>query len=127
METDFIEKEIKSNFKTYRICDAWLADHKYESEFSIFHINIRSLRKHWDQLNIMLQKSLKYLDCLVISETNIRKSETSLYKLENFENYFLVRERVKQVVALLSLLRTSTKAVLKKSLQIIEAKAALKQ
>lgn len=37
-------------------------------ELNLLHINVRSIQKHWDQLNVYLQNRLAGLDILILTE-----------------------------------------------------------
>lgn len=53
--------------------------------FVLLHANVRSLKKHWNEINSLVEPYLDKLDVLVFSETNIKPEEETLFVLGNFE------------------------------------------
>lgn len=47
--------------------------------FVLLHANVRSLKKHWNEINSLVEPYLDKLDVLVFSKTNIKPEE------DNFE------------------------------------------
>lgn len=79
----------KVNFKKFdnvEECEQKLLISSKEN-FNVIHINIRSLRKHWNTLQGYLVSILKYLDVLVLTEVNVKEDEITLYSLDNFDSY----------------------------------------
>ena len=62
----------------------------YQS-FSIIYLNIRSLRKNFDQLIVSLNDILENIDVIILVETNISDEENDLYKINGFKSDFLNR------------------------------------
>lgn len=56
------------------------------------HLNIRSLRKNFNQLETLLDSCSKHIDIIVLSEINIKKDEVCFYKLEGYSSYAYTRE-----------------------------------
>ncbi|KAL1447170.1 hypothetical protein WDU94_015563 [Cyamophila willieti] len=50
----------------------------------VLHINIRSIRTHWDLLCIKIKKLLSQLDLLLLTETNVKEEEALSYLLRPF-------------------------------------------
>ena len=63
--------------------------------FKIFHVNLRSLRKNWDYLNILLDEASIEWDIICLTEISIKEDETSLYEIENYTAVWLTRETTK--------------------------------
>jgi len=62
-----------------------ISDIDNQSSLVILHVNIRSIKKHWDLFNIYLTNFLNFLDLIVLSEINISNRECQLYNLTNFD------------------------------------------
>lgn len=56
--------------------------------FNVFHLNIRSLRKHYNELLVLLNNSFNYLHIIILTEINIKQEEIDLYPLPGYENKF---------------------------------------
>lgn len=68
----------------------------YESNsFTLLHVNIRSMQKHWDQLNVYLSDRLSSLDVLILTEINVDEAACLRYKLNNSSSHYLCREKRK--------------------------------
>ena len=62
----------------------------------LIHVNIRSIKKNWDEFVQTLAGSKIKWDCIVLSEINIKKYESILYKLSDYESYMVTRESTKR-------------------------------
>jgi hypothetical protein len=58
----------------------------------IIHINIRSLRKNFNELQLLLSGCIDRIDIIALTEVNIREQELPLYKLENYDTHVMTRE-----------------------------------
>lgn len=56
-----------------------------ETSFILLHVNIRSLKKHYSEMNLLLDPFMNSIDCLVISETNIKDCDEALFQNKSFE------------------------------------------
>ena len=61
----------------------------------VLHINIRSVRKNWTDLQTAIQVMGVKWDLILLSEVGIKKEETDLYKLENYDIKWITRENTK--------------------------------
>lgn len=61
-------------------------------ELNLLHINVRSVQKHWDQLNVYLQNRLACLDILILTEVNIDSTMVSSFNLTGFQLFSDCRE-----------------------------------
>lgn len=66
------------------INDWWTGIHVNKKGLSILHINIRSLKKHFNELLVALHDGLKQLDVLVITEPNINYALLPLFQINGF-------------------------------------------
>jgi len=75
-----------------KVCD----DSKQNIELQMFSLNIRSIRKNWDNLVITLERSKISWDLIFLVEINIRENETDLYKIDGYTAYWKTREETKR-------------------------------
>lgn len=72
---------------------------KSDTNINIIHMNIRSLRKHFDQFVCALSKCLNTVDVILLSEINVCESEfvqvNSIYKIEGFNLFYKCRNNRK--------------------------------
>ncbi|KAI5730235.1 hypothetical protein M8J76_011622 [Diaphorina citri] len=52
---------------------------------SLLHVNIKTVRAHWDLLCIKIQHVMSTLDFLILTEVNVREEEAMAYQLRNFK------------------------------------------
>lgn len=91
MEEQIIPVDINSPY----ICIEQLKkDKSYENNlFSLFHLNIRSIQKNYDELtNLLSLIKFKY-SCIILSETFLNKNNKNLYDLPGYKSFHLLRER----------------------------------
>ena len=62
------------------------------SSLNIIHLNIRSIRKNWNQLEVFLEEILHCTDIVVLTEVNIKDEEANLYALHGFTVYSKLRK-----------------------------------
>jgi len=60
------------------------------------HVNIISMRKNWEELMLIFEETKIEWDIIVLTEINIKKYETILYRIKNYESCFLTRETTKR-------------------------------
>lgn len=64
-----------------------------KNNLNVIHINIRSICKHWNTLQVYLSGILKWLDVLVLTEINCTEDELGLYSLPEFETFHRCRPK----------------------------------
>ena len=74
----------------------YLSD-KSDNYVNILHLNIASLRKHWDQFISLLQLSTKQYDVIILSDISIseKDNEINFYSLPNYNKLSLLRSAKK--------------------------------
>jgi Reverse transcriptase (RNA-dependent DNA polymerase) len=83
----FDEENCDIDCKSYENLDKWLKIKKScnaNKKFVIVHLNIRSLKKHWDEFIIVIHKYLTIINCIVLSETDTKIIEECMYDIPNF-------------------------------------------
>ena len=68
--------------------DVWSQTHK---GFKLLHLNIRSLAKHWDELQVVLKNQLGSIDILLLSEIAVKQVDATVY-LEGYDSYWRPRK-----------------------------------
>lgn len=68
------------------------AINEQKGQLQIVHINVCSLRKHFEELIAVLKECLHNLDVICLTEINIKKDEIYKYRLEGFNVYTWTRE-----------------------------------
>ena len=61
-------------------------------DITILHVNIRSVRKHWDIFQLDIKNCKIKWDLICLTEIGIKRAETQLYWLDGYEPYWLTRE-----------------------------------
>lgn len=64
-----------------------------EGELQIVHLNIRSLRKNFHQLLVLLKDCAYSIDIIILSEINIKQDELSMYNIQGYEMHANTRKR----------------------------------
>lgn len=59
--------------------------------FVCLHVNIRSLRKHWDYFLLIARDLMSYVDAFIFTETNIPESMLSQYTIKDYNTFFSLR------------------------------------
>lgn len=67
-------------------------DEKY---LRVLHLNIRSLRKHFNELLVFLKGYTEFINVLVLSEVNIKAEEVSMYQIEGYNLFAKTREKTR--------------------------------
>lgn len=87
---------MNSTFETFQEWDACttsaLSESSGNEKLHLMHVNIRSLRKHWDELQIYLYDSLSKLDLLLLTEINVDEDTCNTFNLDGFHSYHLCRK-----------------------------------
>jgi hypothetical protein len=92
---DFMLNEFETNCKYYDNLNEWLKNSiKYVNinNLIVLHLNINSIKKHWNELLIYLDKFLDNIFCLILCETKTKKSEEKNYVLHGFYQIASSRE-----------------------------------
>lgn len=63
------------------------------SSFTLFNVNIRSLRKHWDEFRLAVDCVLPIADAFVLTEINIHNDEVDRFSLPGFNRFFYTRDK----------------------------------
>jgi exonuclease III len=72
-------------------CEEWLMSAvKKEEDLCIVHLNLRTIKKYWDQLCVLLDKVLDRIDVIVLSETRMNKT-IETYVLDHFNSVHFIR------------------------------------
>lgn len=92
-EIDNIEDVHKTNFKIYENLDGYVKYIRQKNQtFSIIaHLNIRSMRKNWDELKEVMLKE-NDIDVMVLTEINIKEQENIVYSMEGYKSVIYNRE-----------------------------------
>lgn len=61
------------------------------NSISIICLNIRSMRKNFNNFQAEISEIIDQIDIIVLNETNITDHETNIYKLKNFNSEYLNR------------------------------------
>ncbi|CAN8028692.1 unnamed protein product [Ixodes persulcatus] len=62
------------------------------TSFTLFHVNVRSLHKHWDEFRLVINSVLPIADAFVLMEVNIRSEDIEMFSLPGFNSCFRTRE-----------------------------------
>lgn len=68
---------------------------KYKKHTSIFHLNIRSLRKNFNELMVLLEENRYTIDIIILSEVNIKNEEMSFYQIPGYNAVIRTRETMR--------------------------------
>ena len=63
-----------------------------ETFFSVVHVNIRSIRKHWAEFEITSRAIASSVDVFVLTEINIPSSATDQFSLPGYRGAFSTRD-----------------------------------
>jgi len=77
-------------------------------------VNIRSLRKNWDQFTQQLKKLKIEWEVIILSEINIKKEEIELYTLSGYTNKTLTREETRRGGGLMLFIKNTLEAEVRK-------------
>jgi len=88
-DLDFLDFPANCQFSCCQNLPDWLRRVECECSlgFVIFHLNIRSIRKNWDNFIASVGIMIKDCDLIVLSEINISECECPLYCLERFDMF----------------------------------------
>lgn len=60
--------------------------------FSVVHVNVRSLRKHWELFKVTVNKVLSRIDVFVLTESNIPEELRNLFQLSGYNSFWYSRQ-----------------------------------
>lgn len=60
--------------------------------FSVIHVNIRSLAKYWDQFKIIMDGVEGFVDAIILTEINVTDDQVRLFQLNGYHNFFNTRQ-----------------------------------
>lgn len=63
-----------------------------KTNLHIIHMNVNSLRKHYNELLVILHGSINVIDVICLTEINIKQSEANMYVIPGFTMYTKTRE-----------------------------------
>lgn len=79
-----------SSFSAFRDELFWI---KTSVLFSIAHVNIRSLRRHWNMFQYVIKDVMDFFHVFVLTEINVPDEELNLYRLPGYEMFCYTRDR----------------------------------
>lgn len=83
-------------FQTFQEWDEFvqsaLHDKKHDISLNVLHVNVRSLRKHWEEFNFYLADRLHLLSVIILTEINVDDQTCNMYSLKGFHRYQLCRQ-----------------------------------
>lgn len=85
---NFFIAETMSDF-FYKLCK------RNNQELLIIHLNIRSMRKYWEELNVHMKDHIGVVDLLILTEIAIPEYENVVYKIDGYNCIFYNRENKK--------------------------------
>lgn len=94
MPSNFIQQQNIQDTEYYRylhVEDWYEAINKHASRLHIIHINICSLRKHFNELLVLLEDCINSLDVICLTEINIKQEELYRYHINGFNMYAWTR------------------------------------
>jgi len=91
-EIDFESSGVRCNM--HLSFEDWFAQCKRNSALGVnfLHLNIRSIRKHWDSLILQISDFLDTLDVLILSEIACSYEEISTFEINGWNRVQLCRE-----------------------------------
>lgn len=67
-------------------------DESLNNLISLTQVNVRSLNKHWEELNVYLRSQLSHLDVVILTEINVKDSLDTSFQLNGFQRYEICRK-----------------------------------
>lgn len=91
MNTQSIRQD--STYTKYYLIEEWESATKQNlrNKLNIIHMNICSLRLHFDEFLVLTKKCR--LDVICLTEINIQKEETCNYEIDGYYSYWVTREK----------------------------------
>lgn len=78
-------KKVKINSYEYEEMDQWKLKISNNNHLTCLHVNINSIKKHWDTLLLTLENMLSVIDVLVLTEINVVEEEASILNIPQFK------------------------------------------
>lgn len=78
-----------SNFNEFKDIFATSREHG----FTVISINIRSLRKYWEEFRQVAESVADVVDAFIIVETNVPEDCTNIYNLKGYKAHFMSRQK----------------------------------
>lgn len=66
-----------------------------EKQLKIVHLNIRSLRKHFNEFLVLTKQCEVMIDIIILSEINIKTEEATMYKIDGYKMFCNARQKNK--------------------------------
>lgn len=63
--------------------------------FTVIHVNIRSIRKYWDEFKIIVHDVRDQIDAIVLTEINVSADYMSEFRLQYFKSFFYTRQNAR--------------------------------
>lgn len=60
--------------------------------FTVLHVNIRSLRKHWEHFRVLVNKASSRIDVFVLTESYAPEATRSLFNLSGYNSFWFSRQ-----------------------------------
>lgn len=83
----FISEDMKSSEQLYRNYN--------EKGLVVIHLNIRSIRKNWEEFYIQMKEYTEKFDIIILTEIAIFEHENMLYNIEGYTGIFYNRKLMK--------------------------------
>jgi retron-type reverse transcriptase len=106
---DYIDLDLQSQITNTIVCedcDTCGSELCADDGFSVFHVNIRSIAKNFDNLLVMLQNLKKSFDVIVLSETWMNRTNYTEYSIPGYTFYY-TKTYVNQNMGVVCFLRTT--------------------
>lgn len=63
--------------------------------FAVVHVNIRSIRKYWDEFKLISTKSCDQVDAFLLTETNVSVDWLPQFTIPGFHSFFYTRDNTR--------------------------------
>lgn len=73
-----------SSFKTEFRCNS-------DESFTIVSVNIRSMRKYWEEFKFLAESAAGFVDVFVLTEINVSQACLNTFTLQGFSAHFVTR------------------------------------
>lgn len=65
-------------------------------KLNLVHVNVRSINRHWDELNVYLLDYIVKKDVLILTKVNIEEVLCDLFKIPGFYSHALCKTDKKE-------------------------------
>lgn len=89
MAVNFYDCSDLHSLKNTLFCDTNLS-------FMVLHVNIRSVRKYWDEFTVLAGNVDDLVDAFVLTELNVSNDEVGLFELSGHHSCFFTLVRVEE-------------------------------